>query len=321
MDVRTCIRKHIWLGLISGLTLAPIVGCWEEVHYNPTAADSLAARREPQAQSANKPAPPTVADAPQPTNSSLPSEPSTPTAAIETSDRAAEDFGNDLAAKLANEKPPQPKPPPTITASMPTETATLPQAPPASTATPPSTPEQPAPSADDPAHSSRRIVWLLGSKLSLAALTNDRGDTPDETAKLFSQSRTLAEMLNTTVTDLPPIAPPNTPRPNYDRSLEYLFAQGQQIGRFLANRYGNDHAALLELAVKSNILLALYRPHARSVEALSTAIEQAGGRSGLPTKFWQPLMDAMTDDVPAEELRQVVYRMHSDTDRYLSTPH
>ena len=210
-------------------------------------------------------------------------------------------------------------PPPTMSASAPTEITTPPQMP--STSVPTSTPEQPAPSADDAAHSSRRIAWLLGSKLSLAALTNDRGDTPAETAKLFSQSRTLAEMLNTTVADLPPIAPPNSPRPNFDRSLEYLFTQGQQIGRVLATQYGNDHAALFELAVKSNILLALYRPHSRSVRALSTAIEQAGGRSGLPTKLWQPLMDAMANNVPVDELRQVVYRMHSEVDRYLSTPH
>ena len=321
MDAQTRIRKHIWLGLISGLALAPIAGCWEEIHYKPTAADSSAARRETQTQSAEEPGPPTVANAPAPASYSPPSEPSAPAAGIETSDQAAEDFGNDLAEKLANENPPPRTSPPKMTASMPPEIATPPQALPTLTAVPPSAPEQPAPSADDPAHSSRRIAWLLGSKLSLAALTNDRGDTPDETTKLFGQSRTLAEMLNTTVADLPPIAPPNSPRPNFDRSLDYLFAQGQQIGRYLASKYGNDHAALLELAVKSNILLALYRPHARSVEALSTAIEQAGGRSGLPTKLWQPLMDAITGNVPVEELRQVVYRMHSDTDRYLSTAH
>jgi hypothetical protein len=321
MSVSIDSNLRIRCRLFLAIAVCGMAGCWQEIHYTPTAADSSAARQESPAQTANEPVPPTVADSPAPARSSQPPEPSAPSAAFDTSDKAAEDFANDVVAKLADERPAQPTPPPAMTAASPTAMTTAAQAPPASTAAPPSTPEPTAPSADDAAHSSRRIAWLLGSKLSLAALTNDRGDTPDETAKLFSQSRTLAEMLSTTVADLPPIAPPNSPRPNFDRSLEYLFAQGQQIGRVLANQYGNDHAALLELAVKSNILLALYRPRARSIEALSTAIEQAGGRSGLPTKLWQPLMDAITGNVPAEELRQVVYRMHSDTDRYLSTPH
>jgi hypothetical protein len=237
------------------------------------------------------------------------SEQNPPPAEIENSDKVAEEFAADLAAKLAPTEPSQPAPP----AKVPAETVS---------AAPAAAPVEPAAEPiTDPAHSSQRIVWLMGSKLSLAALTNDRGDTPDETVKLFSQSQTLAKMLDTAIADMPPIAKRDAPRPNFDRALEYLFAQGQRIGRVLAAKYGSDHAALFELAVKSNILLALYQPHSRSVESLSSAIEQAGGRSGLPVKLWQPLMDALANNVSAEDLKQVVYRMHSDTDHYLSTPH
>jgi hypothetical protein len=55
------------------------------------------------------------------------------------------------------------------------------------------------------------------------------------------------------------------------------------------------------------------------VSALSSAIEQAGGRTGLPVKLWQLLMDALANNAPVDELRQTVYRMHSEVDRYLAT--
>ena len=32
-------------------------------------------------------------------------------------------------------------------------------------------------------------------------------------------------------------------------------------------------------------------------------------------------MDAMANNAPAEEVRQAVYRMHSDVDKYLASPH
>jgi hypothetical protein len=126
-------------------------------------------------------------------------------------------------------------------------------------------------------------------------------------------------MLDTTVGDLPPARTPAPAIANFDRALQYLFAQGQSIGRVLATKYGDDHAALFELAVKSNILLALYQPRASVAGALSSAIEQAGGRSGLPVKLWQPLMDAMANNAPTADVRQTVYRMHSDVDHYLAT--
>jgi hypothetical protein len=279
----------------------------------------------------------------------------------ESSDEAANGFADDVAAKLAATKPlvtttppDRPSAAPNVkgesqaspSGRLPWEEPTVSAKPVATTeprltssanpeasvtSTPPnpeansapstSAPQSQPPSADDPAHSPRRIAWLLGNKLSLSALANDRGGAVDETAKLFSQAQTLAEMLGTTVSDLPPARATASTDGNFDRALQYLFSQGQPIGRTLATKYGDDQAALFELAVKSNILLALYRPHASVVGALSSAIEQAGGRSGLPVKLWQPLMDAMANNAPAEEVRQSVYRMHSEVDKYLASPH
>jgi hypothetical protein len=336
-------REFLWRGALIASALALMSGCWEEIHYTPSAADSAASRSTEQGQAGGQ----------------LLKAPSTGVPSPLTDEAAARDFADDLAAKLPATKLTTVKPADAttwpvndssaarlpweepasapknegtindpsrnnslVTAQPSAETATpvTPSATPAeTTASPTTTTTAPSQPASDTAHSPRRIAWLLGNKLSLSALANDRGGADDETAKLFSQARTLAEMLDTTVGDLPPARAAVPGSTNFDRALQYLFAQGQSIGRVLATKYGDDHAALFELAVKSNILLALYRPRASVTGALSSAIEQAGGRSGLPVKLWQPLMDAMANNAPAEDVRQAVYRLHAEADHYLST--
>jgi len=167
----------------------------------------------------------------------------------------------------------------------------------------------------------RRMAWLLGSKLSLAALANEHGAPADEVAKWFDQSQTLAKMLGTSAAALPTpakagneAAPSNQP----DQALGYLFTQGQQIGQDLARKYGVEQAALFELAVKSNILLALYKPGEVVVDMLSAAIRQAGERAKLPVELYQPLLDALAQTAPAVEVRDLVFKLHADVDRYLS---
>ncbi|HEY4234550.1 MAG TPA: hypothetical protein VGM76_14040 [Lacipirellulaceae bacterium] len=323
------IRQQLVLGrdILFGLTLVVMTGCWEEIHYTPTAADSAASDRAKQEPAVDRHSPPATSD-------TTPSASSPPSVLAENPDEAANGFADDVAAKLAARTPAEltaPQVPPAPVSGTgegklvftDESLAIAPQSAEAPSASAPATTvAQTGPPIDaDPAHSSRRIAWLLGNKLSLSALANDRGGADEETAKLFSQAQTLAEMLDVKVSDLPPVRTATATNANFDRAIQYLFAQGQPIGRALATRYGDDHAALFELAVKSNLLLALYRPHASVVGALSAAIEQAGGRSGLPVKLWQPLMDAMANSAAVDDVRQAVYRLQSDADKYLASPH
>jgi hypothetical protein len=183
--------------------------------------------------------------------------------------------------------------------------------------------EEPAapvePPAADPARSTRRMAWLLGAKLSLAALGNDRGAPAEETAKWISQSQALAKMLGTSVADLPAVEANASAGNPHEGGLNYLFSQGQQIGRDLSRGQGDDHAALFELAVKSNILLALYKPNAPIAESLAGAIRQASVRAGLPEELTRPLLTALADGESPADVRDAVFKMHADVDHYLST--
>jgi hypothetical protein len=101
--------------------------------------------------------------------------------------------------------------------------------------------------------------------------------------------------------------------------MDYLFDQGQSIGRHLATQYGDDHAALFELALKSNILLVRYHPEAPVVKSLSAAISQSGERAKLPPEQYLPLLKLLDANAPVKDVRNVVFDVHAGIDRYLST--
>lgn len=169
-----------------------------------------------------------------------------------------------------------------------------------------------------PSPNTRRTAWLLGSNLSLAALANDRAAAVEKVAHWLADSRSQAESLGTSVAELPERTADGGSPTASRQVLNYLFLQGQRIGRDLAKAHGPDHAALFEVAVKSNILLTLYQPGAPAADALSAAIAQAAPRAQLPADLWQPLLDALTAKAPPADVRQAVQRFHADVDQYLA---
>lgn len=227
-----------------------------------------------------------------------------PTEAEEQASNFADDVANSLAGETASavgepaSSATTPTPTPPLTAPTTTDLATEPIA--------------------NPARSPRRMAWLLGSNLSLAALANDRAAEAAKVADWFDKSERLSKLLGTTVAELPPRPTADQVDAQAGRAMEYLFDQGQIIGRHLAAQYGDDHAALFELALKSNILLVLYQPGAPVVKALSAAISQAGERAKVPPDLWQPLLGLIDEGASVTAVRDAVFQMHADVDSYLT---
>ena len=188
-------------------------------------------------------------------------------------------------------------------------------------ATSPPTPSPTSPTnrETNPARSTRRVAWSLGSNLSLAALANDRAASAEKVAAWYDTAQQQAKLFDTTLAGLPPRLAGVAIDPQAGRAMDYLFEQGQVIGRQLAAQYGDDHAALFELALKSNILLVQYQPGAPVVKALSAAVSQAGERAKLPPNLYQPLLTLLHEDSPAKTVRDAVFQLHGDVDHYLST--
>jgi hypothetical protein len=163
----------------------------------------------------------------------------------------------------------------------------------------------------------RLDAWQLGSKLSLAALANDRGIASESVQQGLADCKSLAVRLGTTVADLPETALAGN-RPASRQVLNHLFQQGQQIGRDLADQQGPEGAALFEVALKSNLLLVLYTPRSTSADAIADAISQAAPRAQLPASLWQPLVKMVTAKVDGADVRKAVKTFHAAVEQHLA---
>ncbi len=184
----------------------------------------------------------------------------------------------------------------------------------------PEAPEAPEASAYG-SHSdifTRRAAWLLGSKLSLASLASGQGVSEEERHAWFDQAKILADKLETTLDAMPVATDSLTASGLSDATMEYLFPLGRRIGKHLAGQFGADHAALFEVAFKTNMLLVLYHPDASVVDAVAAALTSAGPRSKLPSHLWQPLLEVLAQRPAEEVMKKAIFRLHEEVDAYLA---
>jgi hypothetical protein len=164
----------------------------------------------------------------------------------------------------------------------------------------------------------KRAAWLLGSRLSLAALANDRGIAGKNVPEWFADAQQAAKMLKTTVPALPSPATSDDAVPASKQVMDYLLVNGQRIGHDLTKLYGATEASLFEVALKSNLLHLIYRPGTLTVDSVSAAIQESAARAKLPEKLWMPLIDAINSQAPPKEVQADVRKFHNDVDQYLA---
>jgi hypothetical protein len=266
------------------MLLCLLVGCWQEIEYR--GPDPVNSRQGPPAAASREPIEQTPSDSTEPARFS-----------------DSGDSNQAPQADLPADEPPlnehQDTQPTTTDTQATTISATVEDAPPSQTV------------------STRRAAWLLGSKLSLAALAHDRGVAADEVPSWFQEARSMAELLKVSLAELP--EPPATRGGDASREvLTYLLEQGKQIGGELATSQGLDHAALFEVAMKSNLLLVLNKPGSSAVNHISAAIAKAAPTAELPPALCRPLLDTLAGGSPSEAVRAAVRQLHADVDRHLS---
>jgi hypothetical protein len=173
--------------------------------------------------------------------------------------------------------------------------------------------------AEKPFANTKRAAWQLGSCLSRAALAHDRGFAADRVPAWFDQARAAATTLATSVADLPETLPPDDQHPLSPQVLDYLGRQYQRIVGDLTRQYGPQHAALFEIALKSNMLVLLYSPGSSTVNTVSAAISHAAPQAQLPDELWKPLVALLEKPSAIADVRAAIRKMHIDVDQYLAT--
>jgi hypothetical protein len=164
----------------------------------------------------------------------------------------------------------------------------------------------------------RRAAWRLGSRLSQAALANDRGMSAENVTKWYDEAASAARLLGTSIPDLPESTAAIDSGQVSQRVLDYLGIQYDRIARDLSKNNQTENAALFEIGLKSNFLILLYSPGNSTANAVSSAISRAAPQAKLPAELWRPLVEMLGKQSPVDDVRAAVRKMHMDVDEYLA---
>lgn len=166
-------------------------------------------------------------------------------------------------------------------------------------------PEPAQPPAKRPSlnvNNTRHLAWTLGARLGLDVMR----PAPEDPW----QQQAIAEMLGV---ELPPIEWDGTPADKAARVLKAARVCGQQ----LADKYGTEHAALMELAVKSATLATLYESQPELAQAAESVIKDAAQRTRLAPSLVTPLVELLQAGATAAQVQGAVLDMQTGVEQSL----
>jgi hypothetical protein len=164
----------------------------------------------------------------------------------------------------------------------------------------------------------RHAAWMLGSRLSLAALANDRGIAPEDVPNWFEEAQLLATDLKVPIALLPEKPAANSGEAASKAVIAYLLDQEKAMGAEMEKSGDMEMSALFRLAMRTNLLLVLNEPGSKPVNTIVKSIEALGPRTGLPAELWQPLLDMLNQQASPAAVRTAVRQMHTDVGRHLA---
>ncbi len=176
--------------------------------------------------------------------------------------------------------------------------------------------DPPAEASSPEVERSAWLAWRMGSDWSMAAALQAKGRDTASFGERLDRARDNARLLGVELPNLP------THEENADRLSENLVFLLEEAGPRLAGElselHGADHAALVELATKTHVLLLSYTPSSSRLEPVIAAIRQAAQSSGLPESVWGELVDLLTVRAEFKQVKAAVYQLHQRAVDFLS---
>ncbi len=170
---------------------------------------------------------------------------------------------------------------------------------------------QPLPAVPVLEFNTRHLAWLLGGKLGLAELADLDGATPTEVAEWRSEVERLSKSLR--------IADPSTggAATDADERVQNMLGAASRAGVELTQAHGVDHAALLEIALKTNALLVVAQDHPELATSVGRAVEGAAERAMLPKFLWEDAVRVLKSSSDADQTHDAVIRLHERVESFL----
>ena len=157
----------------------------------------------------------------------------------------------------------------------------------------------------------RHLAWLLGGKLGLAELADLDGATPSEVAEWRREVERLSQALK--------IADPSTggAASTSDERVRDLLAAASRAGAELTRTHSADHAALMEIALKTNALLVVAKDHPDLAAPVGRAVEDAAERAMLPRFLWEEPVRILKSSPDAQQAHDTIVRLHQRVESFL----
>ncbi|CAN0354871.1 unnamed protein product [Ectocarpus sp. 4 AP-2014] len=161
-------------------------------------------------------------------------------------------------------------------------------------------------------YNTRHLTWLLGGKLGLSELADLDGATPKEVDGWSRDTQRLANELRIENSDAR-----HRPSDKPAERIRHMMDRAARLGSQLAEKYGDDHAALLEISLKSNALLLVAEQRPDLAGPVGLAIEDAASRAMLPRFLWEETVKALGREPDSEAVLQAVERLHQRAESFL----
>ncbi len=158
-------------------------------------------------------------------------------------------------------------------------------------------------------------TWQMSSKWSMAVALQAKGRDADNFGERLEQAHDAASLLKVSLPALP------THEEGADRlsaNLVFLLEDGgpRLVGE-LNQRYDANHAALVELAIKTHVLLLNYTPASPRLAPVIIAIRQAAESSGLPESVWLELVELLESRADFPEVKAAIFQLHQRATEHL----
>jgi len=167
----------------------------------------------------------------------------------------------------------------------------------------------------------RANVWKMGRAAALAAHVQADGGSGEQVDELMFRAETYARALGATI---PPL-----PFRTGDRvgdsaaALHYMLVTlVEQFREELYILFGERFAAVLDAALKSQVLLVLYHPDYEQDDIVTTAadvIERSLGRAGIPADLWHPMVRSVRARAEFSLVRDRLLAMQVAVSKFLTS--
>lgn len=171
--------------------------------------------------------------------------------------------------------------------------------------------------AQAPAISKKRLAWELGSALSLAGVLHAQDFEKAIVDRRFAAASGAASALGIKLPGLP--AKTGDKINNSAVVLHYLLGStGGPIGKILQENLGAEHAAIFEIALKSNILLLMYGPGESTTNTIANVIRTRRTAANIPNVITDTLLKLIDRQATYAEVKAELFIVHDVAPAYLA---